>query len=288
MQEIADNVFIESNFPGVILGAIRLRDGLLMVDAPFRPEDQRTWQNELVHLEAGPSRLLVMLDPHIDRTLGVRSMECCVIGQENSLDILRDRPTTARGQDIDAGADWEPFDLPPNIRWATPDITFSDQLTLYWDQDPVVLTQRSGAHFAGSWLTYDAKKVVFVGDSVIFNQPPFLAWANLPVWFSELDLLESAAYQGYKIVSGRNGYIRVRSVDKTRLFLQSVQASLDQIAAVKGDITAVLDAVPNLLKQLSFPKHLLQRYHNRLAWGLAQYYHRNYLESNRSNQGKSQ
>ena len=68
----------------------------------------------------------------------------------------------------------------PNIRWATPDITFSDQLTLYWDQDPVVLTQRSGAHFAGSWLTYDAKKVVFVGDSVIFNQPPFLAWANLP------------------------------------------------------------------------------------------------------------
>jgi hypothetical protein len=38
----------------------------------------------------------------------------------------------------------------------------------------------------------------------------------------------------------------------------------------------LLSEVPGLLRGLSFNKGLTQRYHNRLAWGLEQYYRRHY------------
>ena len=41
MQEISPKVFIETSYPGVTLGAIDWTHGLILVDAPFRPEDIR-------------------------------------------------------------------------------------------------------------------------------------------------------------------------------------------------------------------------------------------------------
>ncbi len=133
MEEIAGHTYLENGFPGVVLGVIRSKRGLLLVDAPFRIDDQLNWRSTLTGLDAGRERLLVMLDTHIDRTLGIRAMEADVVGQENSVAILQNRPTAARSQDIDAGADWEPFDLPPNIRWVMPDMTYSDSLSIFWD-----------------------------------------------------------------------------------------------------------------------------------------------------------
>lgn len=274
MEEIANNVYLESGYPGVVLGTLRFEEGLVLIDAPFRLEDQRTWQTNLLHLGGGASKMLVMLDTHIDRTLGVRGMDLIVIGHENSLEILRDRPTTARGQDLEAGADWEPFDLPQNIRWATPDMTYTQDLLLYWDDKPVLLTHHPGSHAAGTWLQYDAEKVLFVGDSIVLNQPPFLAWADIDLWLSDLDLLESDAYKRYTIISGRNGVVKLKSITRMRTFLTSVREAVQGVSDEEGALLPLLEQVPALLKQLSFPKNLTQLYHNRLSWGLEQYIRR--------------
>jgi hypothetical protein len=286
MEEIANHTLIESGFPGVILGAIHSDQGLLLVDSPFRTDDQHTWRSILAGMGVGKDRLLVMLDTHIDRTLGLRALETDVIGHENSVAILQDRPTAARSQDIDAGADWEPFDLPANIRWVMPDITYSNTLNIYWDDITFVLEHHDGSHSAGTWLKVEEDSVVFIGDSVVTHQPPFLAYADLTAWIADLDLLLSDEFKGYKVVSSRNGIIRSRSVEKMRDFLVKTQSIVTGFSVSRESMEDLLAEVPGLLKTLSFNKSLTQLYHNRLAWGLEQYYKRHYFHSEEEQKGE--
>lgn len=287
MEELGKNIYLESGFPGVVLGAFIFEKGTLMVDAPFRVEDQRTWRTVLAGMELASDRLLVMLDPHLDRTVGVRAMEATVIGHANSGEILQNRPASARSQDIDAGADWEPFDLPVNIRWAVPEIVFSESISVYTGDHPIHLTHHPGAHKAGIWLQDDVEKVLFVGDSIVLHQPPFLAWADIDLWLEDLALLESDTYRGYKIVSGRNGVIKVRSIGKLKEFLTDVKKLLGKTAGKKAPVEALVDEVPRLLKTLNINRTLSQLYHNRLAWGLEQYYKNHFQNSVENSKGEN-
>src|ERR1051326_8026531 len=68
MREIARQVYIEDQYPGVVLGAISLPHGLIQIDAPPSPEDGRSWRASLLNLNSGVERILVNLDAHPDRT----------------------------------------------------------------------------------------------------------------------------------------------------------------------------------------------------------------------------
>jgi len=287
MEPISSHTYLETEYPGVVLGAIVSKRGLFLVDAPFRVEDQHAWRQDLVQLDAGRGRLLVMLDPHIDRTLGIRAMETEVIGQENCVPILSDRPTAFRSQELDAGSDWEPFNLPANLRWAIPELTYSDSLTIYWDDLPIVLEHHPGSHIAGTWLKVMSDSVVFIGDAVVTNQPPFLGYGDLETWVADLELLLSDEYKGFKIVTSRSAVVRARSIEKMRNFLEKTRHKVEAFAAHPGETEDLLKEVPGLLRGLSFNKGLTQRYHNRLAWGLEQYYNRHYLHIDDGQKGEN-
>jgi glyoxylase-like metal-dependent hydrolase (beta-lactamase superfamily II) len=287
MEELRKNIYLESGFPGVVLGAFIFDKGVLMVDAPFRMEDQRAWRTTLSGLETGKNRMLVTLDSHIDRTMGVRAMEATVIGHEICGEILQKRPASARSQDIDTGADWDPFDLPVNIRWAVPEIAFSQSISIYIGDHPIHLTHHPGAHKAGIWLQDDIEKVLFVGDSVVFHQPPFLACSDIDLWLKDLALIESDAYQGYKVVSGRSGVVRVRYISKLKEFLTDVKKLVAKASGKQAPVEALLEEVPRLLKSININKNLSQPYHNRLAWGLEQYYENHYRKFEEDSKGEN-
>lgn len=288
MEEIRKQIYIEDGYSGVVVGAIRSERGVFLVDAPFRAEDQDHWRRAVAGLDegSGKRKMLAILDTHIDRTLGVRAMESVLVGQENAAGILQDRPTAARSQEIDAGADWEPLDLPTNIHWMLPEMTFSQSLSIYWGEIPLLLEHHPGSHLAGSWLKLESESVVFVGDSVVTNQPPFLAFADLDAWTADLELLLSDHYKGYKIVSGRNGVVRSRSIEKMRDILLGIKAAVEAVVLSEGKVEDLLAEVPGLLQPLNFNKGLTQLYQNRLSWGLEQYYKRHYLQVNGHQKGE--
>ncbi len=278
MEEIANNVFIETEFPGVVLAAIKLREGIIAMDAPFRREDQKEWHSHLVSLDGGRNRLLVNLDTHMDRTVGASALDSVVVSHANAVDILEERPASCRSQDIDPGAACEAYDLPSSIRWALPDMTFTDSMFVYWDEQPVILTHHPGAHKAGIWLQYDPEKLLFVGDSVMLNQPPFLQWADLDVWIQELEDILSDSYKGYKIISGRNGVVRKRSIEKRKSVLLKIKDTVDEVVEGKGEVVDLIEQIPQLLKKLNFDKEFSDLYTSRLTWGLEAYYRRHYSD----------
>ena len=139
MHEIAPHIYFETSYAGVTLGAINWPHGLILLDSPFRAEDARSWRSALINLGGGVDRLLIQLDAHPDRTLGARSMDCTILGHDKMAGVFRNRPMTFKSQSGVSGADWESYNGLGTIRWAPPDITFTERMEIHWNEAPLVL-----------------------------------------------------------------------------------------------------------------------------------------------------
>jgi glyoxylase-like metal-dependent hydrolase (beta-lactamase superfamily II) len=282
MQAIAKFVYIEDEYQGVTLGVISLTHGLLQIDAPPFPEDARSWRAALLSLGGGSERLLVNLDAHPDRTIGARAMDCTVIAHEKTAQVFRTRPNTFKAQGEETGADWESIPGLGNVRWVLPEITFSHQMTLNWDNGaPIVLEHHPGPSSGATWVVLPEEKVVFVGDAVLRNQPPFLAWADIPVWLETLKFLLSPAHRGWLVVSGRGGLVNVEIIRAQRDYLEQVLNKVEKLAQKKSPPEAVENLITPLLNSFKIGSHQHQKYAQRLRYGLHHYYSRHFhLTSN--------
>lgn len=280
MHAIAKDIFIETHFPGVTLGVIVTPQGLIQIDAPPSTEDGRTWRAAQLSLGGGMERVLINLDSHADRTMGVRNMECTTIAHEKVAQVFRSRPNIFKAQSEETGAEWERLTGLGNIRWTPPEITFTQQMTIYWGDSPVILGSYPGPSIGSCWVSIPDDRVVFVGDAVLPNQTPFLANADIPAWLESLKELLSPAFRGYTIVSGRKGVVDVEDVRNQVKFLKKVDARLEKMAGKKNLPAATENLVSSLMDELEFPASRRPQYTARLRYGLFHYFTRHFHELN--------
>lgn len=278
MQEISHGIYYENGYPGVTLGALVLPSGTVMIDAPLRAEDARTWRMALAGQGGNHRRLLVNMDTHTDRTLGARAMECTIIAHQKTAQLFRSRPSVFKGQNADSGSEWETQNDTVGTRWAIPDITFSQQVSIHWGYPDLLLEYHPGPAAGALWALLPAEKIVFVGDAVLSNQPGFLANAELPAWLETLELLADT-YGGFTVVGGRGGPVTLEDVQAQQRHLKNVLKALEKLAKHGAPPEATDDLVSSLLADFNFSPKLEEQYAQRLRHGLFQYYIRHYRPS---------
>jgi len=281
MDAIAKNVYIEDRFLGVTLGVIIQPRGLIQIDAPPAPEDGRSWRASLMGMGMGHERVLVNLDSHPDRTLGVRSMDCTVIAHEKTAQAFHNRPNTFKAQGDETGANWESIPGLGSVRWAPPEISFGFQLTLHWGESPVILESRPGPTSGAIWVTLPDEKIVFVGDTVMKGQPPFLAHADLESWIDALDALTGVEYKGFTVISGRGGVVTPQAVRSQADLMKHIHSKLETLGKKKSNINATDKLAEQLLKEFKAPAAKHKQYLHRLSYGLRNYFIRKYQPSSR-------
>lgn len=279
MQEIAKNILIEDQFPGVTLGVIVTQRGLIQIDAPPSPEDARSWRAALMNLGGGMERLLINLDAHPDRTLGARAMDCTVIAHEKTANTFRTRPSTFKAQGEETGADWEAIAGLGSVRWSPPEISFSDQMTLHWSETPVYLEYHPGPSNGSIWVHLAEEKVLFIGDTVLKNQPPFLAGSNIKAWLDSLNILLDSSLRGYIFVSSRGGIVNTNAIKAQYDFLKHIYDKLDKITTKKPNPAAIEKLVASLLAWFKAPAARQKQFAQRLRYGLLHYNSRHHHAS---------
>lgn len=281
MQEITPQVYMETGYAGVTLGAINWPHGLILIDSPFRADDARSWRSSLVNMGGGVERVLVNLDAHVDRTLGARAMECTILAQDKVARVFHSRPLSFKSQSIETGADWELVGNLGSVRWAPPELTFTEHLKIYWDEEPMRVEHHPGSATGSSWVVLPQQRVVFVGDCVVVNQPPFFATADLPQWIEQLETLLSEEYREYLVISGRGGLASYRDIHSQLLFLRKTQERIEKLAAQNAPVEQIHTLSLALLADFDPPDGRETQFRQRLHWGLRQYYLRHYQpESN--------
>lgn len=281
MQPITQGIYYENSYPGVTLGALAYPHGTLLIDAPLRAEDARSWRNALLSLGGNSRRLLVNLDSHTDRTLGARAMDCTIIAHQKTAQVFRGRPAVFKGQNVESGSEWETQNEAMGTRWAIPDMTFSQSVSIHWGQAEIILEHHPGPAAGAIWVIVPDEKVVFVGDAVLVNQPAFLASADIPVWIETLALLQQS-FQDYIIVGGRDGPVAFAEAHKQQNHLHHAHETLEKLAQENVDPEKVESLVPALLADFKFPAKLEEQYTQRLRHGLYQYYIQHYLPAESS------
>jgi glyoxylase-like metal-dependent hydrolase (beta-lactamase superfamily II) len=285
MEEIVSGIYYENSFPGVTLGALVLPHGTILIDAPLRGEDARSWRASLINRGSGTNQMLVNLDAHPDRTLGARALEVTIIAHQKTAQVFRSRPSVFKGQNAESGSEWETYNDAVGTRWALPDITFNQRLSLHWGPPDVILEHQPGPAPGAIWVIVPESKVIFVGDAVLHNQPPFLTNAEIPAWIEALELLHRK-YSSYTIISGRDGPIPNDAVVTQQKLLKNILKGLEKLAKRNSPTEATEKLILSLLSDLTFPQHLEEQYIQRLRHGLSQHYSRRYRPQDLVNQMK--
>jgi len=276
MQLIAPHIYYENSFAGVTLGAITMPKGTLLIDTPFRTDEARTWKAALLTQSRGTHRLIVILDGHTDRLLGCRAIEYPILMHENTAELFKDRPAIFKGQNTERGAEWEHYAEVSGTHWARPNMTYQQNVNLHWGDDEIHIEHRPGPSPGSSWVHIPSKRILFIGDTVIPHQPPFLAQANIETWIETLNLLSARQFRDYTIIGGRSGMISIEDVREQRKFLKSVQGRLETLFKRNSTPEDTQKLVAPLLKKFSYSPRKETFFAQRLSYGLAKYYARFY------------
>ena len=282
MDSINNQVFIEEQYPGVTLGVISSSHGLIQIDAPPSPEDGRAWRASLMGLGGGPERILISLDAHPDRTLGTRAMDCSVLAHEKTVQVFNNRPSTFKAQSDETGAVWETLSGLTGIRWVPPEISFTRTMTLHWGDIKILLESHPGPRPGAIWVVLPEENIIFVGDAVLKNQPPFLEQANIPVWLESLDLLQSKEYNNFTVISGRDGIVTTAVIKNQVDFLKDVHKRLEKLSTRKQKPDMAESLVQPLVSKFKASATRQKQFSERLRYGLQHYYARHYQANNKN------
>jgi glyoxylase-like metal-dependent hydrolase (beta-lactamase superfamily II) len=272
MKEIVSGVIIETDYDGVTLGAVQTPNGVIMIDAPISMKDAQIWRSCCSRSSSGADRLLILLDEHYDRCLGARAMRCPIIAHEKTAQIIIGRNAASKPQTARTGSIWESMSEVNSVHWAHPEITFTNEMSINWDEEPLVLEFHPGSARGSIWAVLPERKVAFVGDTVIAGQPPFLAAVDLDAWSDNLELLKSPDYKDFILISSRGIMVNKDDIRDLQKFLKKVQRLAEKNTSGKADLAQIEETGASLADDFKAKnKAEMEVFRTRLAYGFSQY-----------------
>ena len=276
MRRIAPNVYLETKYPGVQLGAVVTDDGLFLIDSPARADDGRDW---LVALsEYGKPRYLALLDSHPDRVLGARIFDFPIVAHDWTLETMSNWTDSFKGSARPIGAEVDSLKRITSVRKAVPELAFSDQMVIHLGDRPINLLHRPGPTPGSIWVVFPEAKVAFIGDAVTVAEPPFLGEADIEYWLTSLDDLRKGRMRSYKLISSRDGPIKPENINDMARFLRKIPWRLERLAEAGAPPEEAGDLASELMKDFKVPKARHDQVLLRLEVGLTRLYSRYYTD----------
>lgn len=277
MKEIAPDIFIKTAYEGVTLGAIHTPEGVVMIDAPLSIKDIQSWQTICARSGTGSSRLLVLLDDHPDRTAGATNNRYPIITHVNSAKALTSRPSITKMQGMETGAIWETIPEIWTIEWPRPEITFTHSITINWGEKPIILEHHPGPTAGSCWVILPDQKVIFLGDTVTPGQPPFLSSAEIESWILSLDLLKTAKFKDFVMISGRASLVTKDDIRQSQKFLKKALRAFEKLSSQKAENIKIQESGASFVNEFK-PSNKSDEdlFRTRLSYGFNKYYINNY------------
>ncbi len=227
MQKLAPKVFLENKYIGVNLGLVVTSEGLLLVDSPLHPEEVNEWWK--VVSARGRPKFLILLDSHPDRVLGSRTLKLPAIAQDQTLKTIREWADTFKGNAHPIGAEADQLKRITGVNNAIPEITFSERMVIHMGGKEIVFLHRPGPRPGSMWMVIPDLSVVFVGDTVTIDEPPYVGVSDIEAWLNSLDELRGSDMKSYTLISSCGGRINRKDINHMARFLRKVQSRVEKL-----------------------------------------------------------
>jgi glyoxylase-like metal-dependent hydrolase (beta-lactamase superfamily II) len=277
MRELAKGVFLQEDYPGVRLGAVVADGSALLIDSPLRIEDGREWLAEVG--SRGRPRFMVLLDDHPDRVYGARGFDLPLLAQTRAREAIAAWPDPQRSTAQLLGAEADRLKRVSGLSRAIPHIGFERELELRLGSQTIEIRHRPGPRPGSAWVVLPWARVVFVGDTVWAQEPPYLGEAQLDAWLTSLAELRGSAFSRFKIVSSRDGLVRREAIVAMAAFLRKVAHRMERLQDREEDEEAAGRLAPQLVKGFRIPVARREQAMLRLRSGLERLFNEQYAEA---------
>ena len=230
MQELAENVFIATDYDGVNVGAVRTRRGIIAIDVPSYPRLARDWAMRLHTLTPRTVQYTIITDYHGDRILNARWLNAPVIVHEATADKLRSydkrypqpllESLTSRNPEQGRELSQSP------VEHAS--MSFTKQMQLWRGGQEIQLTATPGPTSGSICVYLPSTGVLFTGDSVVTNMPPLLAEADTAVWLDTLKKLQNWPHPINHIIPGRGNPCKLEDLTAVADYIQTMRERIKE------------------------------------------------------------
>jgi cyclase len=170
MQQITDNVYVESESSVCNTGIVVTSEGVVVIDTPMVPANAKKLATDIT--DFGPVRYVINTEPHTDHFAG----NCYFAGTTVAHEGARERIMAAKVDDVSGMLQWmSPDNLPldKEFRFRPPEITFTDKLTLYLGNHTFQLVFMPGHTPYSLAVHVPEERIVFTSDNVNLGMPVF-------------------------------------------------------------------------------------------------------------------
>jgi cyclase len=198
IREIAPDIFIETEFHGANVAFIVTGQGVILIDTPMLPDDARSWLGQIQEHTDQPIIYIINTDHHRAHVIGNQFFPTAtVIAHENAWKEMKSYGDSFRTRLInmyrnripEAVMEWQ-----SSLRIITPEITFTSRTVLFKGDKEIHLIPVGGHTPATTVIYFPNERLLFSGDVVITDRPPFLSQGNTKEWLEALTYLRRLRY----------------------------------------------------------------------------------------------
>ena len=229
MEQIAPNIFVETSYEGVNVGAISTEDGLVAIDTPSYARQARDWALRLSAMHYKPLQNLILTDYNGDRIINCKWFNVPVIAHTETAVKLaaydRRFPTNLleslsvrnpeRGRELSNS---------PVIKVT---LSFDNDFQLFKGETEIQLIAAPGSTKGNIWVYIPEARVIFVGDTLTTTMPPIIYDGSCTAWLQSLTLLQSRLAEVDVVVPGRGSMATAVDIDYLYQYLHLMQEYME-------------------------------------------------------------
>jgi cyclase len=199
IREIAPNVFVETEYHGANVAFIVTGEGVILVDTPMLPDQARLWLDEIRKQTAEEILFIINTDHHRAHVIGNQYFPTAtVVAHEMAWKEIKSYGESFRTRLLnmyrdripEAVAEWK-----ESLKIVKPEITFTSRTFLFKGDKEIHIIPVGGHTPATSVVYLPGESLLFAGDVVVTNRPPFLSQGNTKEWLQALTFLRKLRYE---------------------------------------------------------------------------------------------
>ena len=184
MQQLTENIFVETRMRGCNYGFVTTSEGIVMIDTPQVPSDAIRWREEIARW--GRAAYLFNTEPHADHWTGNAFFDVPCIAHEG----VRERVlSTGMGPIMERIETMGPEEtrLMQGYQPRPPDTTFTEGLALHVGEHTFQAIHMPGHTPYQAAILIPEEGVVFTSDNIFYKVQTFLHEARPDRWLEALD-----------------------------------------------------------------------------------------------------
>jgi cyclase len=198
IREIAPRIFVETQFHGANVAFIVTGEGVILIDTPMLPKEARQWRTEIEKITDQKIIYIINTDHHRAHVIGNQFFPTAtVVAHERAWKEMKSYGDSFRTRLINMYRDRIPAaveEWKKNLEIIKPEITFSGRTLLFKGDKEIHLIPVGGHTPATTVIYFPNEKLLFTGDAVVTNRPPFLSQGNTKEWLQALTYLRKLRY----------------------------------------------------------------------------------------------